>query len=124
MLANMGISEIEACYLIPASQEIEKQSQKPEETGAKNTSAETEMPAVQWEREEYPELLFQDADLAQVCSGVKEALKLTYEGIVFLAIPLSPYEPFPAMPIFCFGESLTIAGKDYIVFKIKNGKLC
>ena len=123
-LFQMGLTEIETCYLLPSSLEISGPDHT-ERTGTKaGGKQEGRNFCAAWEPEEYPELLFHDEDLSQIASGIQSALKLTYEGITFLAVPVSPYEPFPAMPIFCFGESLTIAGKDYIVFKIKNGKLC
>jgi hypothetical protein len=45
------------------------------------------------------------------------------DGFTYLAVPIVRGRPFPAMPIFCFGSSRKINGKNYVVFKIKDGEL-
>lgn len=76
-----------------------------------------------WQYEEKPWELFSDAELQRACQNVTGALSMTIEGVTLLAIPFKAGAPFPAMPIFCFGESYNIQEKDYLIFKIKNGNL-
>ena len=76
-----------------------------------------------WSRTDNPGGLFGDPDFAQICHGVKNALTKTSGDLVLLAVPVLQDEPFPMMPVFCFGDSGRIGGGEYIIFKIKNGKL-
>jgi hypothetical protein len=68
-------------------------------------------------------LFFEDRDIARSCEGVTDALVSARAGLVLLAVPISPGEPFPMMPVFCFGTPWKIGGRDYIVFRIKDGCL-
>ena len=76
-----------------------------------------------WRYIEDPSVLFADKDIAKACNGIKAALTAQENGFTLLAVPISSNEPFPSMPIFCFGNAETIAGRSYIVFNIKNGYL-
>ncbi len=76
-----------------------------------------------WSPTDNPSALFGDPDFAGICRGVKDALTKPSGDLTLLAVPSSKDEPFPMMPVFCFGDSGRIAGREYIIFKIKNGKL-
>ena len=69
-----------------------------------------------------PSVLFSDPDTADACRNANGALTMERNGVRFLAIPVSSGEPFPMMPVLCFGDSAQIGGREYIVFKSKNGK--
>ncbi len=76
-----------------------------------------------WVPADDPRALFRDGEFAEICRDVKNALTKQSGDTVLLAVPVSPDEPFTMMPVFCFGDSGKIGGRDYIIFKIKNGKL-
>jgi len=78
----------------------------------------------EWVIEEDPQSLFGDEELIKSSQGVTGTLKKSLNnGNIMLAVPFAANEPFPLMQIFCFGESMSIRGKNYLVFQIKNGKL-
>lgn len=78
----------------------------------------------EWVNEEDPQSLFSDEELRQVCQSVSGTLKKHLDnGNIMLAMPFIANEPFPLMQIFCFGESMSIRDKNYLVFQIKDGKL-
>ena len=70
-----------------------------------------------------PSGLFDDPELTNAVAGLDGALTAQRDGARLLAVPVSPAQPFAMMPVFCFGASEAIGGTDYIVFKIKNGRL-
>ena len=74
-----------------------------------------------WRPIQEPSALFDDSDLANACRGVRGSLTMEADGITLLAIPVTPTEPFPLMPVFCFGDPVMIGGSEYVVFKSKNG---
>lgn len=76
-----------------------------------------------WKPIARPRALFNAPGISEVSEEISGALTLERDGIVFLAVPLLPNEPFPMMPVFCFGNSEEIGGQEYVVFKIKNGNL-
>ena len=76
-----------------------------------------------WTRVETPGMFFSDLSVAEACESVSGALVAARDGFELLAVPISPEEPFPLMPVFCFGSSEIIAGREYIIFKIKDGNL-
>ncbi len=116
-LLSLGLKNITSCFITETSNDFLKiPPKKPEKSNFSEK--------LFWEPEHFPELLFTEEEITHVLTGVSGSLKLKYKGFIFLAIPLLPNEPFPAMPIFCFGETANIGGEEYIVFKIKNGKLC
>ena len=77
--------------------------------------------AESWRPISDPSVLFNDGDIASACRNVRGALTMEKEGVTLLAIPAAPEEPFPLMPVFCFGDSVRIGGVEYIVFKSRNG---
>ena len=77
--------------------------------------------AAGWKPISDPSRLFTDPDIAAACAGAKGCLTMQADGITLLAVPVVPDEPFPMMPVFCFGDSVKINGREYIVFKSKNG---
>lgn len=78
----------------------------------------------QWHEEPNPGQLFADAELQYICRSVIGAFSRELgEGITELAVPADPYQPFPLLPIFQFGNVERIKEKLFIGFKLKNGKL-
>ena len=75
-----------------------------------------------WAQEPEPQRHFSDQELQIVCRSVNGAMKKKGRcGETLLAIPFDTDNPFPLMPIFCFGESIRIHGKSYLMFRIKDG---
>lgn len=70
-----------------------------------------------------PGSLFDDAGVQEACTDIQNALIKEQEDCVLLAVPVSQTEPFPMMPVFCFGSSERIGEQDCIIFKIRNGNL-
>jgi hypothetical protein len=70
-----------------------------------------------------PAILFRDNDAELITGEVTGALTRNDGDIMLLAIPISQDTPFPMMPVFCFGDPEVIDGREYVVFKIKNGLL-
>jgi hypothetical protein len=110
-----------------ANTEQPKPQDSPEQaeagTGAETVPAEKPGAADGWFHTDQPETLFSDPDFADICRGVSNALTKQAGELTLLAVPVSPDEPFPMMPVFCLGDSGRIGGREYIVFRIKNGKL-
>lgn len=77
-----------------------------------------------WVREDEPRRLFEDAELKRVCLDMYDTLSAVSGEKVLLAVPIESRRPFPAMPIFCFGEAKRIGGRDYVVFTLRDGQLC
>ncbi|MDR0904911.1 MAG: hypothetical protein LBN00_01840 [Oscillospiraceae bacterium] len=64
------------------------------------------------------------AEPSGYCDGeLTGALARREGGITYLAVPLDAGEPFPLIPVFCFGEPERIDGRDFLVFKLNNGIL-
>ncbi len=80
-------------------------------------------PAEEWRPEQAAHELFRDTDIADVCRGLKGALRKEQGGKTLLAVPCRGDEPFPMMPVFCFGSCEMIEGEPYVVFGITDGKL-
>lgn len=78
----------------------------------------------EWLDEPEPERLFSDEELRRVCRDMYDTLSAVCGGETLLAVPVESRRPFPAMPIFCFGEPKRIGGRDYVVFTIRGGQLC
>ncbi len=76
-----------------------------------------------WAEERGSERLFKDPEIKRICRDMTDTLIKTEDGAFYLAVPIIRGRPFPAMPIFCFGTSRKINGKNYVVFKIKDGEL-
>lgn len=76
-----------------------------------------------WHSCNSPGELFNDPDAALALSGAAGVLSAEKDGFVYIAVPVDPEKPFPAMPIFCFGNQGTIGGREYLVFRTKDGQL-
>lgn len=125
--------DISALDLLQEPDWIPEEDWIPEQESVMAAATETEVmsgsvvePAVleafgQWERIDNLGLIFQDEILAESCKNVRGALRMETEDGILLAIPAERDEPFPLMPIFCFGMWDQINGKNYIIFKIKDG---
>ena len=100
----------------------EAEAENNDKSNTRTEAAKPEMPDG-WSPTDNPGGLFHDPDFAQICRGVKGALTKQSDEYILLAVPVSQDEPFPMMPVFCFGDSGRIDGREYIIFKIKNGKL-
>ncbi|MDR2356513.1 MAG: hypothetical protein LBD92_00290 [Oscillospiraceae bacterium] len=86
--------------------------------------ASADAPRPVWRGEASPETLFRDGELAALARGVTGALSSGLPGGgALLAVPISEREPFPMMPIFCFGTPAAIGGAEYLVFTIRDGKV-
>jgi hypothetical protein len=77
----------------------------------------------EWTPEPEPERFFADGGRAGLTDALHGALAREDGGVIYLAAPISEEEPFPMTPVFCFGTPETIGGKDYLVFRLKNGTL-
>ena len=82
-----------------------------------------EQEKIVWKKVDDISPLFKSGEVAQDFEEPVGALYRKDGEFEYIAISASPDEPFPLMPVFCFGEQQSIDGKEYIVFKIKNGKL-
>lgn len=77
-----------------------------------------------WWPSKNPQRLFCDEDLQKACENISNALEKYLDGgLILLAVPFDTGGPFPLMPIFCFGESMYIKGKNYLVFCLRDGNL-
>lgn len=129
-LSDMRLGGIDSAFLsadgrvFPGGTEsvksIKEKRQNEEKTG-KEAPARSERKEI-WREEPEPWRLFSDEELSLSCRRIKGAMSRFEEDMSFLAVPISPYEPFPPMPIFCFGSKEEIDGRDYIVFKMQNGR--
>ncbi|MDR0862425.1 MAG: hypothetical protein LBN30_06605 [Oscillospiraceae bacterium] len=79
-------------------------------------------PTYSWRAEPNARTLFQTGD-AVISGEPRGALSRMDEDATYLAVPMPNDEPFPMMPVFCFGSAESIDGREYVVFKIKNGIL-
>lgn len=77
-----------------------------------------------WQAEPETQLHFADKELQMLCRTVEGALKKKgVDGETLLAIPFDTDRPFPLMSIFCFGEAIRIQGKNYLVFRVRDGAI-
>ena len=120
---------IESTAVYPASEpdfpKAEKPSPETEEDKAADAvkTDEKECSGSLWHSCSDPGSLFDDAEAARALSGADGVLTAEKDGFVYIAVPVDPEKPFPAMPIFCFGNQGTIGGQEYLVFRTKNGQL-
>ncbi len=70
-----------------------------------------------------PGVLFNDLNIQEACEGISNALVTEQDGVILLAVPLIPNEPFPMMPVFCFGSSGKVGRQECIIFRIRDGNL-
>lgn len=134
-LLKSGLYMIEACLISDVSpkndvktDEISEKSKENlmDSTNEKQQKAEdkTVIHSSRWEKITNASALFDDEEVSCACTKLTDALQMEENGIHYLAVSADPEKPFPMMPVFCFGEEEQISGNRYIVFKIKNGKLC
>ena len=117
MLSDIGITDISRCFL----RGREEPAPEPEVKEKIAIIAPTE--AANWLPAYDAASLFSDADIASACRDVTGALTKESRDSRLLAIPILLDAPFPLMPVFCFGWSEKIDGKDYVVFRVRDGKL-
>ena len=82
---------------------------------------ETHTDARVWVRCANPASLFEDAECGASLSRCDGVLKA--ESGEFTYIAVSADKPFPALPIFYFGQREKIADREYLVFTLKDGQL-
>jgi hypothetical protein len=96
-------------YHVPnPNQSMESKSSLPKKTDVRPDDA--------WRPIEDASTLFSDPELKQAGGAVTGGLVRKSGSTTYLAVPVSPEKPFPAMPIFCFGTMEAIRGASYIVF--------
>ena len=97
-------------------------AQPPTEPAISEQSTPNPVPPTQYAPVVDAVALFAQAD-GYTEGALTGALARTEGDVTYLAVPLRAGEPFPLMPIFCFGEPEQIDGADYLVFKLKDGVL-
>ena len=117
-LRTAGLSQIDGCALAPLSDPVSLARIFSDPPARGETMRDGE-----WECEYEPWGMFDDDDIKNACRGISGALRRRRGDLDCLAVPVSPYEPFPIMPVFCFGEIEEINGRQYVVFNVKSGKL-
>ncbi len=102
-LEELGLTNIDKALILSGEQEEAKESK--------------------WSELPEPGAYFSDPDLKASCKGARGVL-ISKEGeLAQLAFPLRKGVPFALMPAFCMGSPAVIDGKNYLIFKIKNGSL-
>ena len=76
-----------------------------------------------WQPCAYPEKLFNDAEAGAAIAGCSGVITSEKDGFTFVAVPVDPGRPFPAMPVFFFGTQGRINDNDYLVFRLKDGQI-
>ena len=74
-----------------------------------------------WVRCANPASLFEDAECGASLSRCDGVLKAESGEFTYIAVPAD--KPFPALPIFYFGQREKIAEGEYLVFTLKDGQL-
>lgn len=70
-----------------------------------------------------PEHLFNDQQAGEAIAGCPDVLTSEKDGFTYVAVPVDPEKPFPAIPIFFFGSQGTYNGRDYLVFRLRDGQI-
>lgn len=86
-------------------------------------SPEPQPAAYIWKSETEPGRFFSDSSISASCRGLEGCLSAGEGDISMLAVPVSQDAPFPLIPVFLYGSGEMIGGREYVVFKIKNGEL-
>jgi hypothetical protein len=107
----------------PEAEPVPRASEAVPQTAQVNPSGKMPNAEGGWVHIANPCVLFSDLGAQESCEGVSNALTMERDGYVLLAVPVSPNEPFPMMPVFCFGSSGEVSGQDCVIFKIRNGNL-
>lgn len=105
----------EAVYAFPGTQE-----QEPEADQEPVLASEPDISP--WRIAENPAELFSDEELKHACENISGALIMDDGQRTLLAVPVVTGKPFPMMPVFCLGCAENIAGREYIVFRIEEGR--
>ena len=114
-LAGAGLEHIESCFLSPSASAVPAETEPAAE-------AEPAEGAV-WIPCDDLSSAFSQPELQNACRKVPGGLIRQENGLVRVAIPISSSRPFPMMPVFCFGRSLFLHGREYLEFCTKNGCL-
>ena len=118
-LEDMGLRRIDRCFLSPCTGAPLQASFSP------SAKTESDPPAENsWRSVRDISLLFLDPDLRKACAVIQSGFLREEDGCVYAAIPISPDQPFPLMPVFCFGSSGFLNGKEYLIFRTRDGELC
>ena len=70
-----------------------------------------------------PMKYFDDVESGAALSRFDGVLKSEKEGITYIAVPIDREKPFPALPIFYFGQRESLHGEEFVVFALKDGQL-
>ena len=70
-----------------------------------------------------PAELFCDREAGEAVLRCEGVLKAEHEGLVYIAVPVLKEKPFPALPIFYFGQRGILNGSEYLLFTLKDGQL-
>ena len=108
-LQRLGLTAIESCYLSTSAAQT-----------AQIEPAEHDDSA--WRSADEKDLQFENPWLTLSCRGRTDILACGSSAQLQLAVPIEPDAPFPLMPVFCFGQSVRIGDRNYVVFSLENGK--
>ena len=122
-LESAGISGIDGCMLISLSKPIPSAPVFVDTHFSKPADITPQSGTGAWQCEYEPWSIFTDEEIQLACRGLNGALRRSCGDTEELAIPVSPNEPFPMMPVFCYGDIAEINGRQYVVFTVKGGKL-
>lgn len=70
-----------------------------------------------------PASLFDDRESGAAISRCGAVLKAEHDGLTYIAVPVSRENPFPALPIFYFGQREKLGDAEFLVFTLKDGQL-
>ena len=76
-----------------------------------------------WVKCDDPAALFEDRELGAAISRCGAVLKAECDGFTYIAVPAERENPFPALPIFYFGQREKLGGREFLVFTLKDGQL-
>ncbi|MBQ8830015.1 MAG: hypothetical protein IJ017_00265 [Oscillospiraceae bacterium] len=74
-----------------------------------------------WVRCADPAAMFADMECGAALSRCQGVLKSECGEFTYIAVPTE--KPFPALPIFYFGQREKLNGTEYLVFTLKDGQL-
>lgn len=106
---------------MPEKSETQEMPEKPEEAEDGPGLRLVPAPEKGWFLEPDPGRHISDPELRQAADRAGEAW-VRFEGAdTLLAFPWTPSEPFPMIPIFRLGAASTMAGRGFIVFRLRDG---
>ncbi len=100
----------------PAPEPEEEPAPEPEDKPAPPVPGE-------WAPEPDPGRHFEDPVLRECSAGAADVLCRREGGDTLLAFPYSPSKPFPLIPAFRLGAAAVINRADYIVFRVREGRV-